>query len=153
VWEEIRTLPKPGVLRQELKEIIRDLNRTKQAFTKYSKAAKAMIFWNDSTKQQAFFDAIDRCVESAQFHHDSLVVPPGGHQWDNVKAIAAQYANDLLLSFSAKSPTKTSDGAFYQLAALLYKAATGENADLEQYCRQLGRIEPNVVVRISPAER
>jgi hypothetical protein len=150
VWEEISKIPTPGMLRTELREIVRDLNRIKRAFSKkYSKVAKAMIFENDSARQQAFFDDIDHCIEEAQFHHDNLVFRPGGHQWDNVKAIAAKYAKELLLSFSPKPPTQYSGGAFYELAALLYKAATGETADLEHYCRELGRIEPNIVVRMS----
>jgi hypothetical protein len=148
LWEKTSAIPTPGVLRKELKEIVRDLNRTKRVFTKYSKAANAIIFWNDSAKQQTFFDDIGRCIEAAQFHHDNLVFRPGGHRWDNVKAIAAKYAKELL-SFSPKPPTQSHGGAFYKLAALLYKAATGEDADLEHYCRELGRIEPNVVVKIS----
>jgi hypothetical protein len=173
VWEELRTLPTPGVLREELKEIVRDLNRTKRAFAKYSRVARAVIFEDDmeriaktvnrrrtvlihSARQQAFFDTIEHWVEKAKFHHDSLKIPPGGHQWDNVKAIAAKYAKELLLSFSPKPPTLSYGGAFYKLAAHLYKAATGEDAELEQYCRQvdLGRIEPSVVVRrdFSPAK-
>ena len=154
VWEEIRTLPTPGVLRKELKEIVRDLNRIKQAFSKYSKTAKAIIFRNDPAKQQAFFDDIDRCIKEAQsLIATDLIVRRGGHRWNNVKAIAAKYAKELLLSFSPKRPTKSSSGAFYELAALLYKAATGKGADLEHYCRELGRIEPNIVVRFSPAKR
>jgi hypothetical protein len=163
VWEEISKIPTPGVLRIELEEIVRDLNRIRRNFTKhYSKTAKAMIFENDSARQQAFSDEIDRCIKEAQFLITTdLIVRRGGHRWNNVKAIAAKYAKELLLSFSAKPPTKSRDGAFYELAALLYKAATGEGADLEQYCRQveLGRIEPNVVVKriakedFSPTQR
>ena len=150
LWEKTSAIPTPGVLRKELKEIVRDLNRIKRAFSKYSKTATAIIFENDSARQQAFFDEIDRCSKEAQFlHHEDLVVPRGGHQWNNVKAIAAKYAKELLLSLSAKPPTKSGDGAFYGLAALLYKAATGKAANLEQYCRQVerGRIEPSVVVK------
>jgi hypothetical protein len=154
VWEAIRRLPTPGTLRKELKEIVHDLNRTKRTFKKYSKVAKAIIFQNDSARQQAFFDDIDRCIEEAQFLITTgLIVRRGGHRWNNVKAIAAKYAQELLLSFSAKPPTKSGGGAFYELAALLYKAVTGEDAGLEQYCRQLGRIEPSVVVRFPPAKR
>jgi hypothetical protein len=153
VHHDLEAIPSPGDLKKELKDIGRDLERTRAASRTYSAISKATIFEKDEAKQKAFLGDLDWLIVSAQFYHDALVVRPGSRRWDNVKVIAAKYADELLRSFSASAPGKTVGGTFYALAALLYKEATGKKANLEQYCRELDRIEPNIVVKMPFAGR
>jgi hypothetical protein len=39
--------------------------------------------------------------------------------------------------FSTTAPTRTKDGPFYTLAALLYEAASGSEGDLRRHCDAL----------------
>jgi len=149
---DIGSIPSPGDLKGELKEIVRDLKRTKRNFTKYSEVAKAATFWKDPERQEAFLTALNQGIEAAQFHHDALVIPPGSRQFDNVKAMAASYAAELLRCYSAEPLTPTGR-ICRELAELLYKEATGKAANLEPYCRQPGRIEPRPLFRVPFAKR
>jgi hypothetical protein len=153
----LEEIPSPGHLKKELKAIGRDLKRTRAALQKYSAISKAMIFEKDEAKQKAFLGDLDWLIVSAQFYHDALVVRHGRRPWDNIKAVTAKFAFELLTTFGAKEPTKTAardGGVFLRLAALLYKGITGKNADLGRYCGDAldhagdGRIEPNIVVRV-----
>lgn len=148
---ELRAIPSSGDLKKELQTIVADLKRTKTAICRRSAVCKGMVFHKDATRETAFLNELDRLIESAKFHHNTLVVRRGSPRWDNAKAIAAKDANELLRSFSDKSLTKAAGGPFYRLASLLYEGATRKkNVNLEQYCRALldgrDRIEPSIVL-------
>jgi hypothetical protein len=148
-------IPSPGDLKKRLKKIGGDLRRTRRLLDEPSGCVAAVV-------GPDFLGEFDRLIDSAQFYHDAIAVRHGSRRWDNVKAIAARYANELLRSFGSAPPTKTPDGPFYNLASLLYEGATAKvGVDLEQYCRdvldnvnELGgsRIEPSIVVRVPLAE-
>jgi hypothetical protein len=53
-----------------------------------------------------------------------------------VKEDSARFAFVLIILFGGKDPTLTVDGPFYRLAANLYEAATGAEANLERHCRR-----------------
>src|SRR5262249_35175629 len=147
-----------GILRRELGEIARDLEKFKKTLRQYSKISVALLYANNAissqfrrqseilthfsraaAKQKEFLEEIDTLIEAAANHSKNLAVPPGSRRYDYVKASAAFYANQLIRSFGSAPPAKTVDGAFYRLAALLHRTATGKDADLEQYCREVGR--------------
>jgi hypothetical protein len=144
--QDVGAIPAPGALKTELKEIVRDLQRTKRTFAKRSVIARAVTFWKDAEQQQAFLAVLDQAIEAAQFHHDALVIPAGSPQFDNVKAAAASCAAELLRCYGTGRGRR-------ELAELLYQAATGKAASLEQYCRQLGRIEPSPLFKMQFAKR
>jgi hypothetical protein len=56
-----------------------------------------------------------------------------------VKEDSARFAFVLITAFAGKDPTLTVDGPFYRLAANLYEAATGAEANLERHCRRYFR--------------
>jgi hypothetical protein len=156
-YQRLEAIPSPGDLKRELADIGRDLERIRTALGQYSVFATAMIFWKDADKQKAFFAELEALIDAAKFHHDAIVVRAGGRPWDNIKALMAKFALELLTTFGAEKPTKTAardGGAFLELASLLYKGVTGKKADLGRYCRDLldhagdGRIEPGIVVRV-----
>jgi hypothetical protein len=152
---DLGAIPSARDLKKRLKKIGDDLRRTKR-LVEQSSCVAAVV-------GTAFLGDFDRLIDSAQFYHDAIVVRRGSPRWDNVKAIAARYANELLRSFGSALPTKTPDGPFYNLASLLCEGATAKvGVDLEQYCRDVldnvnelggGRIEPSIVVRVPLAER
>jgi hypothetical protein len=150
--QDVGAIPSPGDLKKEFKKIAVDLERAKATLTRCSVVARAATFWKDSDQQKAFLAALDTAIDAAQFHHDALVIPPGGPQFDNVKAAAVSCAAELLRLYSAESLLPTSR-ICRELAELLYKEATGKAASLEQYCRQLGRIEPRPLFSMRFAER
>jgi hypothetical protein len=150
---ELSAIPSPGDLKKELEEIGKDLQTIRAAFRKYTKTCTALIFDKDAARREAFLGQLDHLIVSAQWHHGVLAVPPGGPRWDNMQALVAKLAKELLTTFGAGPLTKTRGGAFYLLAGLLYRAITGEVASLEQYCRDVldnpvgGRIEPSIRTR------
>jgi hypothetical protein len=152
VAEELNRCPSPGDLKKELKTLEKDMKRARTAMRLCSMPCRSMVFFKDAKREAAFFQELDQLVESAKFHQDALVVRRGSRKWDNVKALAAKYAYDLLRSFSDRPLTKASGGPFYRLASVLYEAASGKKSNLEQYCRQIldgvDRFEPAVIVRI-----
>ena len=97
-------------------------------------------------------------IDSAEFYRNALVVRRGAHRWDNIKALSARLAAELLRTYSASRPTKTVDGAYFHIASLVYEGVTGKSGvDLSQYCRDHlasagkpggGRIESSIVVRM-----
>jgi hypothetical protein len=78
-----------------------------------------------------------------------------GRRDDMVKANVAQHAYDLLDGYGSKKPNLTPEAPFYQLASLLYEAATGKiDIDLQRacrgifaHCRQRGRWATNQTER------
>ena len=148
VSDDLSKIPSPGELKEDLQDIKKQLERTRATFRRCS-LANAMIIFKDGSKETAFLEELDQLIDAAKFHHDALVVRPGSRQWDMVKAMAAKYADELLRSFGDKPPTKTEGGAFYMLASLLYRGATGATGvNLQQYCRDLDRVEPSIVVKV-----
>lgn len=66
-----------------------------------------------------------------------LATRTGRHQ-DLTKLNIAQHAYDLLEEYASKKPNLTVEGPFYQLASVLYEAATGEQeSDLQRPCRRI----------------
>jgi hypothetical protein len=64
--------------------------------------------------------------------------PKKGRPSKITKRTAAFYAHRLLLRHGDKSPKVYKDGAYFQLAAVLYEGATGiPGADLERACRDM----------------
>jgi hypothetical protein len=53
---------------------------------------------------------------------------------DTLKWLCANVAYGLILEFSKRPPTGTSDGPFRTITALLYKAITGKDGDLKRAC-------------------
>lgn len=157
----LSTIPSPGKLKNDLKKIRDDLNRTRRNLQ--STIACAVVFEKDGERQKAFFDELDRLIDSAEFYRNALVIPPGSRRWDNLKALAARFAAELLKRYSVNAPTKTPNGVYFSLASMIYEGVTGkDNVDLSQYCRDHldsadqpggGRIEPGIVVRMPFAKR
>jgi hypothetical protein len=144
--------PSPSNLKKEFKKIADDLKRAKATFTRCSAVARAATFWKNPDQQKVFLAALDQAVDAARFHHDALVIPPGGPVFDNVRAVAVTCAAELLRLYSAESLLPTSR-ICRELAQLLYKEATGKAANLQQYCREIGRIEPQHLFKIPPAKQ
>jgi hypothetical protein len=144
--------PSPSNLKKEFKTIADDLERAKATLTRCSAGARAATFWKDPDQQKAFLAALDTAIDAAQFHHDALVIPPGGPAFDNVKAAAVTCAAELLRLYSAESLLPTGR-ICRELAELLYKEATGKAVKLTQYCREIGRIEPQHLFKIPPAKQ
>jgi hypothetical protein len=59
----------------------------------------------------------------------------GGPHHDVSKHAAASYAYDVLITYSESTPTEYAEGDFYRLASVIYEGATGEEVDLNYYCR------------------
>jgi hypothetical protein len=157
VHQYLEALPSPGNLKEELKGIGEGLERIKTALEQHSEFATALIFWKDSVRQKGFLAELDELIDSTKFHRDAIVVQHGRQPWDNLKALTAKFAFELLHTFGTKKPTKTAakdGGAFFGLANLLFKMVTGKKADLKQYCCDVldhagdSRIEPGVVARV-----
>jgi hypothetical protein len=156
--QDLSAIPSPGDLKKGLETVGRDLERTRQSL----QSVASVVFEKDVARQQRFFDELDWLIDSALFHHAALGVPRGSRRWDNMKALAARFAAELLRTYSASPPTKTIDGVYFQLAALIYEGVTGAvGIDLSQYCRDVidsadepggGRLEPSIVVRAPFAE-
>jgi hypothetical protein len=53
---------------------------------------------------------------------------------DTLKWLCANVAYGLILEFSKRAPTGTSDGPFRTTTALLYTAITGKDGDLKRAC-------------------
>jgi len=59
-----------------------------------------------------------------------------GKPFNKLKLDAACFANQLIEDFGTKPPTLTIGGPYYELASVLYGAATGEHeADLSRQCK------------------
>jgi hypothetical protein len=160
-YDHLETILPPGKLKKELGKIARDLKMTRRLLRQCSETGRAMAFGEDAP---AILDMLDRAIDSAQFHHDALVVPPPSrYKWDDIKALTARLTIELLRTFGSTTPTKTTDGNCYALASLLYERISGAgDANLEQYCRDAldhanepggGRIEPSIVAKVPFAGR
>jgi hypothetical protein len=63
-----------------------------------------------------------------------------GKPSDTLKNTVADWAKQLIENHGTKPPTLTIGGPYYQLASVLYGAATGEHAaDLSWHCRLVAR--------------
>jgi hypothetical protein len=159
VHRDLKALPSPGNQKIELEGIGRDLERIRIALGQYSESTTDLIFGKDAVKKKVFLAELDALIDSAKLYRDAVVVRHGRQPWDNIKAVTAKFAFELLTTFSAKKPTKTAikdGGAFLGLARLLYEGVTGmKNADLGRYCRDVRdhagdvRIEPELVVQMT----
>jgi hypothetical protein len=162
-------IPSPGKLKKQLGDVGDAMKQTQRALRQLSDSSLALVF-RTRGDTLLFLKRLDRAIHTTQLNHDTLAVPRGRrYHWDNVKALTARLAAELLRAFSAKHLTKTTPtketgpGEFYRLASLLYEGITGEaDVDLSQYCRDVldkanepagGRIEPNVMVKIPLAKR
>jgi hypothetical protein len=150
VADEFSATPSAGVLRKELAGLADDLKKARAQIRKYSQTCRALVFDNPA-KADEF---VGTPLEKVAFYQHKLAVPPGGHRWDNVAAIAETFARDLLLSFSSKRPTQTEGGPYYALTKLLYKAATGKALrGVSKYCgKQRGRYDVSGVLML-PVKR
>jgi hypothetical protein len=159
VHRDLKKLPSPGEQKIELEGIGRDLEGIRTAMGQYSEFTTDLIFGKDAVKKKVFLDELEALIDSAKSYHDAIVIRHGRQPWDNVKAVTAKFAFELLTTFSAKKPTKTAakdGGAFLGLASLLYECVTGmKKADLGRYCRNVldnagdVRIEPELVMRMT----
>jgi hypothetical protein len=158
VWTLTRDTPSQADLKRELRAIRLRLERIRKDFAVrgdlpvaanmlFQDMASRMVslpvavtlLFQEQGQHAAFLRELDRLIDDARFHHDSIVVRPGAQRWDNIKVVAARNAARLT-TFGTKHPTR-------RLAELLYRGATGKRANLDQYCRDLDRIEPELVVR------
>jgi hypothetical protein len=80
---------------------------------------------------------------------------PGAQQKNSSKTWAAELARQMIEKYSTKKATSTKasgGGAFVGLANLIFKAATGESADLTQYCEMvLGKKRTHVARKFGRA--
>jgi hypothetical protein len=75
----------------------------------------------------------------------SIYILKGAPRPDPIKMQAAGNAYQLLTRFGAGRPTLTVGGSFYELASVLYEAATGSaDVDVERYCRTVSQISKRV---------
>jgi hypothetical protein len=84
---------------------------------------------------RVFLAELEYAARSTGLQAAQLKVPRSGGRSDYRKRTAAESAW-ILLALARKRPTLTPGGPFFELASLLYEAATGESgADLDKYCR------------------
>lgn len=111
----LKAIPSSGKLKEELADIGNALERMQDILSRCSETSRDLVFRGDVP---VFLNMLNRAIDSAQRDHDRLVVPRRGRfRWDNVKALTAGLAHELLITFSAKPPTRTEGGAFYRLAS------------------------------------
>jgi hypothetical protein len=93
-----------------------------------------------------FLNELEALVTAAVEAADRMHIK-GGKRLNAFKLMTAVHAALLIEIFGAKSPTLTVGGPYYELASILYGAATGEpSADLSRHCKTWlasakGRIE------------
>ena len=100
----------PGELKKQLQNIDRDLRRMRRSLERWPSATD-VVFDQDAIKKQPFFDQIDLLINSTKFYGQAIASAPGGHRWNNMKALSARLAYELLITFGIK-PTKTAEGTF-----------------------------------------
>jgi hypothetical protein len=62
----------------------------------------------------------------------------GRNPFNKLKLSAASFASQLIEGYGIKPPTLTIGGPYYELASVLYGAATGEHeADLSRQCKAI----------------
>jgi hypothetical protein len=67
----------------------------------------------------------------------------GGMPFNKFKLVTAFFAQTLMEVYGPKPPTLTIGGPYYELASVLYGAATGEHgADLSRQCKETSRRFP-----------
>ncbi len=157
VAAESANAPQPHVMKEVIDQKIEPALRRLQIHLDPKRPAPShafavdLLFRMSGVEQRAFVAAIKRLIDAADSSRKALVVPkPSRFKWDDVKALAAKYADTLVRAFGARPPTKYAGGRFYALAALLYEAATGRQEDaghFAQYCRQLGRIRGGIILK------
>jgi hypothetical protein len=87
-----------------------------------------------------FLNELEYTAISAELQAMRRKVPRSGGRPDYRKQAAAMYALLLLVQFGRKRPTLTADGCFFNLASVLYEAATGKpDIDLSWHCQQVYR--------------
>ena len=83
-----------------------------------------------------FLAQLEHAARSTGLQAAQLKVPRSGGRTDYRKRAAAISAWVLLILYGRKRPTLTPRRSFFELASLLYEAATGESgAELDKYCR------------------
>jgi hypothetical protein len=103
---------------------------------------------------KAIHNSINEALADTNFQAERLKVPRSGGPKarkgvplnTHAKNAAARAAHALILRWTNKRPTQSAEGLFFQLARLLFEAATGINPDegadgqgIERQCRDYAR--------------
>jgi hypothetical protein len=158
VHQTTANLPLPGEMRDLAVAYTNALKRVRRA------AGAVRSF----SRSDDFIAALDR--EILRVHMDArdcLVVRDGARPRDTVADLAAFMARDLIdpdpyrhpenrgkdlpvIECSWRRPAMLSYGGLWlELAALIYKGATGKKApDMMKYCREVDGLKPRYVVRL-----
>jgi hypothetical protein len=133
-------LPSPAELRGNYNCIAKRMKREINFFKKLPRMQGCHF--------QYLLPHLEKAAKIATFAAKNTIVPKGSQIWDDAKVVAAVCAHSALKEYGV-TPTLTVDGAFYELASILYEGATGKKEqDLTQYCRQLGRVSGRYRMRV-----
>jgi hypothetical protein len=89
-----------------------------------------------------------------QIHHITWAKPAPARS-NQIKFKCACHAYDLITTYTEQKPTKTKNGTFQEIAALFYRALTGEDTDREKMERQCALVIEDVKksTRLAEARR
>jgi hypothetical protein len=95
----------------------------------------------DTEREEAtlsrFLKDVEIAAKRANQQSRRIRVTRAGGQPNYLKKNAAFYAHLLLTQYGKTPPTLTTGGPFFELASLLYEAATGQiDVDLSNHCRK-----------------
>jgi hypothetical protein len=128
--EQTGMRPPPAQQKRELGNLLRALKRVRMQIGR-------ALFPEDAgvANMRTIYDALPGAIE----YLIRTQTDTSGANWreTRAKSVAAEGAFQLLTKFSSTAPTKTKDGPFYTLAALLYEAACGREGDLRRHCDAL----------------
>jgi hypothetical protein len=126
-------LPPLRPIKDQIKEVADALKIARRAIRTLPGIARVAqsVFWDD------FCDLIDEAIQLAEERHKEIEVGEGGRKLDLAKDYAANAALHVISEWKRAKPAKTVNGAFYELASVIYEGGTGiEGANLERHCRR-----------------
>jgi hypothetical protein len=161
IWEIPLTTPGPATDKRELREIASALRGAVAALQHHF--AVAVIVWDLEEQAGRYVDSeptedrvrslrkeLATTADLAEAASERIEVRKGpgvSARWIGKKLVAAFQALRLLRIYGAE-PTLSTGGAFFQLAAALYEAATGiAGTDLSRVCRQIFHANPTTFRR------
>jgi hypothetical protein len=102
---------------------------------------------SENLRLAIFLNDLENVAIRADLQAVRRKVPRSGGRPNYRKQAAAEYALTLLLQFGRKRPTLTGGGPFFDLASVLYEAATGKpDIDLSRQCRAAHKQLPHRTV-------
>jgi hypothetical protein len=127
------TSPPLRPIKDQIKEVADALKIARRAIRTLPRIARITqsVFWDD------FCDLIDEAIQMAEERHKGIEVGDGGRNLDLAKDYAANAAHHVISEWKRTKPVKTVNGAFYELASVIYEGGTGiEGANLQRHCRR-----------------